>query len=262
MNKESPHSPSSAFTLIELLVIVAVLALLGCIAAPMLARAKTKSPAVGCLSNLRQLQAGWAMYADDNNGILMPNAPTSASPSNTWCSGTVGWGAQSANTNPAPYQISIMAHYVSSNLTIYRCPGDIVPSQNGTRLRSYSMNGQMGAPYAGSQFNPGWRTYTNEADLVCPSPKDAFVFCDEHPSSINDGLFVGSLNSPQYIDLPASYLEGGCGFSFADGHGEIHKWRNRFVLFPVVANQTPIFPILSSGSDLDWLWLRDHSSCH
>ena len=124
------------------------------------------------------------------------------------------------------------------------------------------MNGQMGAPYYGSQFNPGWRTYTNEADLVCPSPKDAFVFCDEHPSSINDGLFVASLGSPQYTDLPASYLEGGCGFSFADGHGEIHKWRSRFVLIPVAANQVLNFPITSSPIDLDWVWLRDHSSCH
>src|SRR5712691_6487896 len=125
MNKESPHSLSTAFTLIELLAVVAVLALLSCIAAPMLARAKTRSPAVGCLSNLRQLQAGWAMYADDNSGILMPNAPTTTSPGTTWCAGTVGWGAQSANTNPVPYQNSVMAHYVSSNLTIYRCPGDI-----------------------------------------------------------------------------------------------------------------------------------------
>src|SRR5882724_5870824 len=105
MNKESPHSLSTAFTLIELLAIVAVLGLLGCVAAPMLARAKTRSPAVGCLSNLRQLQAGWAMYADDNSGILMPNAPASTLLSNSWCAGTVGWGAQSANTNPVPYQI-------------------------------------------------------------------------------------------------------------------------------------------------------------
>jgi prepilin-type N-terminal cleavage/methylation domain-containing protein len=262
MNKESLHSRPNAFTLIELLIVVAVLALLCCIASPILAKAKTKSPAVGCLSNMRQLQAGWAMYADDNNGILMPNAPATVAASNTWCAGSLGWNFENANTNRIPYQISIMAHYVSSNLTIYRCPGDIVPSQNGPRLRSYSMNAQMGSPYFGSTFNAGWRTYTNESDLVCPSPRDAFVFCDEHPSSINDGLFVQNLGSPSYTDLPASYLEGGCGFSFADGHGEIHKWRSRFVLFPVVANQMLSFPISSSGSDLDWIWLRDHSSCH
>jgi hypothetical protein len=124
------------------------------------------------------------------------------------------------------------------------------------------MNSQMGAPYVGGQFNTGWRAYTNETDLVCPSPKETFVFCDEHPASINDGIFVQNLGSAQYIDLPASYLEGGCGFSFADGHGEIHKWRGRFVLFPVVANQVPSFPIPTSPADPDWIWLRDHSSCH
>jgi hypothetical protein len=260
MKKEITNRRALAFTIFELLVVVAMLGVLCCIATPMLAKAKTKSPAVGCLSNLRQLQVGWAMYADDNNGIMMPNAPVSTLPINSWCAGAVGWGMLDANTNPIPYQISIMAHYVSSNLAIYKCPGDIVPSQNGPRIRSYSMNSQMGNLYFSTPS--GWRNHTNEADLVCLSPKDAFIFCDEHPSSINDGYFYSNLDTPLYNDLPASYLEGGCGFSFADGHGEIHKWQNRFVLVPVVANQMLNFPITSSGSDQDWKWLRDHTSCH
>jgi len=252
----------SAFTIIELIVVVMVFGFLCCVAVPLLAKAKTKSPAAGCLSNLRQLQVGWAMYADDNDGVLMPNAPSTTMPINAWCAGSIGWGMLNANTNPIPYQTSIMAHYVSSNLTIYRCPGDIIPSQNGPRIRSYSMNSQMGTLYFGAFLNSGWRNYTNESDLVCPSPKDAFIFCDEHPTSINDGLFLPRLDIPQFVDLPASYLEGGCGFSFADGHGEIHKWRNRFVQVPVVANQSIAFPVMSSGSDQDWIWLRDHSACH
>jgi prepilin-type N-terminal cleavage/methylation domain-containing protein len=64
-----------AFKLIELLVVIAILALLSCLSLPALAKSKSRSPATGCLSNLRQMQAACSMYADDYNGALMPNAP-------------------------------------------------------------------------------------------------------------------------------------------------------------------------------------------
>src|SRR5437899_11919932 len=95
------------------------------------------------------------------------------------------------------------------------------------------MNGQVGNN--GPGFNPGWRLYANESDLTCPIPSEAFIFCDEHPGTLNDGYIQGNLNTPIFPDVPASYLEGGCGFSFADGHGEIHKWRSQSLLIPVIA---------------------------
>ncbi|MDB6064679.1 MAG: hypothetical protein JWR26_887 [Pedosphaera sp.] len=61
-------------------------------------------------------------------------------------------------------------------------------------------------------------------------PADTFVFLDEHPDSINDGLFAlltSTTTAPTaWGDLPASYHNGACGFAFADGHSEIHKWKN------------------------------------
>jgi prepilin-type processing-associated H-X9-DG protein len=246
-----------AFTLVELLVVVALLALVSALMVTALAKSKSRSSSAGCLSNLRQLQTGCATYSDDNNGTLIPNAPVGSL--SGWCGpGQENWYNLDANTNPVYYRTSIIAPYISSNITVFRCPGDVVPSDNGQRIRSYSMNGQMGTTI---MYNSPWRSYFNESDLTCPTPKDAFIFCDEHPGSLDDGYLQLSLNSAYYPNVPASYLEGGCGFSFADGHAEIHKWRSRFLLVPVMKNVTFPSGAQSSGSDLDWIWLKQHSSC-
>jgi prepilin-type processing-associated H-X9-DG protein len=256
---QSASTRQRAFTLVELTAIVAAIALLGCVAVPALARSKTRTPAAGCLSNLRQLQVGWAMYADENNGVLMGNAPAGAPPSSAWCAGTESWSTSAYNTNVALNSLGQMARYTGTNLTILRCPGDVVPSANGFRLRSYSMNGQVGN--STPNYNPTFRTYQKQSDIVCPAPANLFVFCDEHPGSVNDGFLQVSLSTyGDYPDVPASYLENGCGFSFADGHAEIHKWEGTTLLIPVVRNAVVSRPT-PSHPDPDWMWLTNRSAC-
>lgn len=249
-----------AFTLVELLVVAGVVMMLACVALPALAKSKTRTPAAGCLSNLHQMQVGWAMYADDNKGVLMGNAPLGASASSAWCpTGTENWLTSSLNTNANLLLAGQMGRYVGSNVTVFRCPGDVVPSINGFRLRSYSMNGQLGSSL---NYNAGWRTYQKESDISCPSPANLFVLCDEHPGTINDGyLQVGLTTSSSFPDVPASYLENGCGFSFADGHAEIHKWQGATLLIPVVRNVT-FSNVHGQPNDPDWIWLTNRSACN
>lgn len=66
------QSRRRAFTLIEILVSISVLGLLVAILLPSLGRARRSSRTVVCKTRLRELIAGWDMYASDSDGTMAP----------------------------------------------------------------------------------------------------------------------------------------------------------------------------------------------
>jgi prepilin-type N-terminal cleavage/methylation domain-containing protein/prepilin-type processing-associated H-X9-DG protein len=64
--------PRRAFTLIELLVVIAIIAILVAMLLPSLSKSKEAARTTVCLSQLRQLGAGWDMYADANKDVMVP----------------------------------------------------------------------------------------------------------------------------------------------------------------------------------------------
>jgi prepilin-type processing-associated H-X9-DG protein len=97
------------------------------------------------------------------------------------------------------------------------------------------------------------------------NPVKTWVLVDEHPDSVNDPAFAVQMVKPdaktaQIIDVPASYHNGACGFSFADGHAEIHKWRGSRIQVPVRNKDLPL-PLGAAGDSLkDVLWMSENTT--
>jgi prepilin-type N-terminal cleavage/methylation domain len=72
LHRSCRHSEAGGFTLIELLVVLAIIAMLIGILLPALGRARDSGRGVTCLSSMRQLAVGHAMYADANADISLP----------------------------------------------------------------------------------------------------------------------------------------------------------------------------------------------
>src|SRR5262249_27541611 len=66
--------------------------------------------------------------------------------------------------------------------------------------------------------------HTKYTQIRQPSPTQTFVFVDENPWTIDDGLFSVKAFEDVWHNAPAYRHNYGATFSFADGHAELWKW--------------------------------------
>ncbi len=249
-----PRAQSRGFTLIELLVVIAIIAILAAMLLPALTRAKAKGQGVSCMSNLRQLQYAWAMYTHDYSDNLVYNNSNGAGEPVGWVMGWLRTPSEALST--LLLQRGLLWDYTRS-LGVYKCPADhstaTAGAITGPRVRSVSMNGNMaGNSWYTALIDPSYWTYRKYTQIIRPAPAQAFVFLDEHPLDIDDGYFLVCVDRHfVWGNMPANYHNGACGFSFADGHSEIKKWRDPDTLAGPSGLANPMGP-----NDVPWTQFR------
>ena len=271
-----------AFTLTELLIVMATLGILAVLVLPGLAGPQPRSQAFQCLNNMRQMATAWTMYAGDNNERLTINTDphvhgnnffpyTTANPS--WISGSMDWSSGSFNTNIS-YLIndkySLLGRYLGNSAKVFACPAETylsaVERAQGwsQRSRSVSMSAAVGDGYKyetpGNPFGwSQWFVAKKATDFNNPGPSQSWVFMEEHPDSIDDGMvYTSSYPTTYFTELPANYHDGAAAITFADGHVVMQKWTgsvlpHRPVTFAV--QQQVACPV----TDPDMVWLAQHT---
>lgn len=154
----------SGFTLIELLIVIAIIAILAGVLFPAFAKARESARRISCLSNMRQIGAGFMMYsADENDYFPLTNH---AGPGLSWVD----------TVNSYIHDKNIL-RCVNDGSTNWNTP--IAPSTS-IRRTSYYLNSYL----------PGTGQYAQVSSLKSPS---RVIYMAESPEGSTSDHFHPSL---------------------------------------------------------------------
>ena len=232
---------SSGFTLIELLVVIAIIALLMAILMPSLNLARDQAKRIHCTSNVKTLALGWFMYKDDNDGKIVGGSSwvitdeISRKPIPPWVGGQGGnWEQQKTDI-----KTGALFKYVGDAVNIYRCPADRRrESASGTQpaFRTFSIpGGANGERWSSYEVI---RLYTE-----LKNPANRYIFVEEmdtRGSNLGSWQMHPRATNSTWVDPVAMWHNKKSTLGFADGHAEMHEWRDKsFIEWNLKAMYTP-----------------------
>ena len=235
---------SRHFTLIELLVVIAIIAILAAMLLPALAKAREKARAISCISNMKQLGVGLALYMNDHQGYPPPG--DNGAPGDKWPNGTSlqhpYWNEVMSQTCYEPLEgwtqnkNSASSGYLESKALF--CPG-------ATRHANWNNN---------CSYGNNWRIMGRQISypaqqLTEPTKKIMFCDLDGHDSGGNPlayGFWRFQPSNTKLTDTgwgyPTVRHDQMCNVLHLDGHVQPYKTPN-------YSNTVSVFPFIWSNAD-------------
>jgi len=134
---------------------------------------------------------------------------------------------------------------------------DAYPARdNHSGVPTLSVNGPWLNGLNTHRRNSPYATFGKSTDFVAVSPSQIFMMVDESPLTINDAAFAVSAALPLWVDWPSVSHNNACGFSFCDGHAEIHRWQTGSLKL----NPRDAGAQTTSTNNPDWKWMADHAT--
>ncbi len=195
---------SHAFTLVELLVVISIMSLLVSILLPVLSSARVTARNVLCKSNIRMINTGALLFAEENAGVL-PGI-------SWWWPYDMGLGVQIKQT------LGISSEAWVDLMT---CPDIAIAGV--TLPTSYGYNPWL---YAGPSGSP---SHSNEyADIKIGNlrqPDQTLIFCDAVQPVMHNTRYIGDYENPRHTGVVSGAyyipnIDRVANASFGDGHVE------------------------------------------
>ena len=201
----------------------------------------------------------------------------------SWVAGSFGTGLNGGADSTNAYYLGVLGDSIPGVGTLvgsiggyvkaagsYKCPAEQVLDKvwGVPRVRSASVNMMVGlSPAELASFKAHGNSYGVDIRFKNYykysgfsgglSSSDCFQFLDENPWFLNDGYFeyVANPFSSGINDIPAVNHGSSSSFSYCDGHAELHKWQDVFVM-PITQSTRPTYVV----GQQDPIWLATHGT--
>jgi prepilin-type N-terminal cleavage/methylation domain-containing protein/prepilin-type processing-associated H-X9-DG protein len=140
--------------------------------------------------------------------------------------------------------------------------GSTSPGSGHSGVPSVAVNGPWLNGSDSHYANKPYATFGKTSSFTVASASDIWTFVDDDPWTINDAAMAVIAATPDTVDYPTTMHNNACGFAFADGHSEVHKWKSNIFMHQTSGPSRAAFQAgASSGlGRQDWSWWAWHAT--